>query len=152
MINCTIWVPYCVGFNKLPVLEETYFPSNLTLNIPFPAFPTCEPLTQFSCSNGRCISVKWRCDSGKQPFHRLPQSLIISKCVCFCSHTFSFVPVCRWRLRRWQRWTGMHPVLLQHPVPLHQWPLHPGPLGLWWWQRLRRLQRREHDVQRRNSV
>uniref|UniRef100_A0A672YZS6 EGF-like domain-containing protein n=1 Tax=Sphaeramia orbicularis TaxID=375764 RepID=A0A672YZS6_9TELE len=27
------------------------------------AFPTCEPLTQFSCSNGRCISVKWHCDS-----------------------------------------------------------------------------------------
>ncbi|CAB1328019.1 unnamed protein product, partial [Coregonus sp. 'balchen'] len=26
-------------------------------------FPTCEPLTQLSCSNGRCISVKWHCDS-----------------------------------------------------------------------------------------
>lgn len=29
------------------------------------ASPTCEPLTQFSCSNGRCVSVKWHCDSGK---------------------------------------------------------------------------------------
>uniref|UniRef100_A0A3Q3DWF2 Uncharacterized protein n=1 Tax=Hippocampus comes TaxID=109280 RepID=A0A3Q3DWF2_HIPCM len=27
------------------------------------AFPTCEILTQFTCSNGRCISEKWRCDS-----------------------------------------------------------------------------------------
>uniref|UniRef100_A0A4W5QCD1 EGF-like domain-containing protein n=1 Tax=Hucho hucho TaxID=62062 RepID=A0A4W5QCD1_9TELE len=26
-------------------------------------FATCEPLTQFSCSNGRCVSVKWHCDS-----------------------------------------------------------------------------------------
>lgn len=28
------------------------------------AFPTCEPLTQFSCSSGRCVSAQWRCDSG----------------------------------------------------------------------------------------
>lgn len=31
----------------------------------FSAFPTCEPLTQFSCSNGRCVSVQWHCDSGE---------------------------------------------------------------------------------------
>lgn len=28
-------------------------------------FPTCEPLTQFGCINGKCISVKWHCDSGE---------------------------------------------------------------------------------------
>ncbi|VFV43715.1 low-density lipoprotein [Lynx pardinus] len=26
-------------------------------------FPTCEPLTQFICKSGRCISSKWHCDS-----------------------------------------------------------------------------------------
>ncbi|KAK0138018.1 Low-density lipoprotein receptor-related protein 1B [Merluccius polli] len=31
--------------------------------MPDAAFPTCEPLTQFSCSNGRCVSAKWHCDS-----------------------------------------------------------------------------------------
>lgn len=29
------------------------------------AFPTCEALSQFSCANGRCISMKWHCDSGE---------------------------------------------------------------------------------------
>jgi hypothetical protein len=31
----------------------------------FSEFPTCEPLTQFVCKSGRCISNKWHCDSGK---------------------------------------------------------------------------------------
>lgn len=29
------------------------------------AFPTCEPLVQFACANGRCVSAKWHCDSGE---------------------------------------------------------------------------------------
>ncbi|KAG9353470.1 hypothetical protein JZ751_018069 [Albula glossodonta] len=29
------------------------------------AYPTCFPLTQFTCSNGRCINVNWRCDNEK---------------------------------------------------------------------------------------
>lgn len=32
---------------------------------PLTAFPTCEALSQFSCANGRCISMKWHCDSGE---------------------------------------------------------------------------------------
>lgn len=45
------------------------------------AFPTCEPLTQFSCSNGRCISVKWHCDSGK--CQQGPLGSLIEKIVFF---------------------------------------------------------------------
>lgn len=29
------------------------------------AYPTCFPLTQFTCNNGRCININWRCDNGK---------------------------------------------------------------------------------------
>lgn len=39
------------------------------------AFPTCEPLTQFGCSSGRCISAQWRCDSGDPPLPPPPPSL-----------------------------------------------------------------------------
>uniref|UniRef100_A0A8C8C7J0 EGF-like domain-containing protein n=1 Tax=Oncorhynchus tshawytscha TaxID=74940 RepID=A0A8C8C7J0_ONCTS len=28
-----------------------------------PAYPTCFPLTQFTCNNGRCININWRCDN-----------------------------------------------------------------------------------------
>lgn len=34
-----------------------------------PAYPTCFPLTQFTCANGRCININWRCDNGER--HRL---------------------------------------------------------------------------------
>lgn len=37
----------------------------LDVFISFTEFPTCEPLTQFVCKSGRCISSKWHCDSGK---------------------------------------------------------------------------------------
>lgn len=30
-----------------------------------PAYPTCFPLTQFTCANGRCININWRCDNGE---------------------------------------------------------------------------------------
>ena len=32
------------------------------------AYPTCFPLTQFTCNNGRCININWRCDNGKSLF------------------------------------------------------------------------------------
>lgn len=31
------------------------------------AYPTCFPLTQFTCNNGRCININWRCDNGELP-------------------------------------------------------------------------------------
>lgn len=31
------------------------------------AYPTCFPLTQFTCNNGRCININWRCDNGEDP-------------------------------------------------------------------------------------
>lgn len=40
------------------------------------AFPTCEPLTQFSCSSGRCVSAHWRCDSGEAA-RLAPQTLAL---------------------------------------------------------------------------
>lgn len=46
-------------------VQRFYYWQLTTVNEPLPAFPTCEPLTQFSCSNGRCINVQWRCDSGQ---------------------------------------------------------------------------------------
>lgn len=58
--------------------------TSLLLNvfISFIEFPTCEPLTQFICKSGRCISSKWHCDSGKyQMFPVL--------------HSFDWGPGCR---------------------------------------------------------
>lgn len=38
------------------------------------AYPTCFPLTQFTCNNGRCININWRCDNGKLlPFAEVPR-------------------------------------------------------------------------------
>lgn len=34
------------------------------------AYPTCFPLTQFTCNNGRCININWRCDNGEDPAPR----------------------------------------------------------------------------------
>ncbi len=46
------------------------------------AYPTCFPLTQFTCNNGRCININWRCDNGEllTCFHLC--------CFCVCC-TFS---------------------------------------------------------------
>lgn len=113
------------------------------------AFPTCEPLTQFSCSSGRCISAQWRCDSGDTA--RLARQTLALCGVLRGSRCFKrpFLRAYRWRLRGRQRRSGLRPVLRQHPVPVRQRPLHPGPLGLRRWQRLWGLQRRKHHLQGR---
>lgn len=47
---------------KLSTVNKIFL---LDVFISFIEFPTCEPLTQFICKSGRCISSKWHCDSGK---------------------------------------------------------------------------------------
>lgn len=41
------------------------------------AYPTCFPLTQFTCSNGRCINVNWRCDNGSCLLWSSTRSLLL---------------------------------------------------------------------------
>lgn len=41
------------------------------------AYPTCFPLTQFTCNNGRCININWRCDNGKS--YLLPSAAVARK-------------------------------------------------------------------------
>lgn len=55
------------------------------------AYPTCFPLTQFTCNNGRCININWRCDNGECLFSSSALSVPVS--IGYLS--LSFVPVCR---------------------------------------------------------
>lgn len=41
------------------------------------AYPTCFPLTQFTCNNGRCINVNWRCDNGSWLLRSSTRSLLL---------------------------------------------------------------------------
>ena len=34
----------------------------MPLNVLFAALKECDPLTEFRCSNNRCINIKWKCD------------------------------------------------------------------------------------------
>lgn len=52
---------YWMGFKRQGFCGEHFLRSFSLLT----AFPTCEALSQFSCANGRCISMKWHCDSGE---------------------------------------------------------------------------------------
>lgn len=44
------------------------------------AYPTCFPLTQFTCNNGRCINVNWRCDNGWCLLSSSAHSLLLIDC------------------------------------------------------------------------
>ncbi|KAF3856478.1 hypothetical protein F7725_017201 [Dissostichus mawsoni] len=58
---------------RVPVGAASLFPGHVTWTmtvvigqmslLPVVAYPTCFPLTQFTCNNGRCINVNWRCDN-----------------------------------------------------------------------------------------
>lgn len=54
----------------------------------FSAYPTCEPLTHFSCTNGRCINIKWHCDSGEDilvyVWFMSIMLVFITCCLCVC--------------------------------------------------------------------
>lgn len=59
----------CLHFMWRPVYISIYVCVNalLTLLPVSAAYPTCFPLTQFTCDNGRCININWRCDNGENP-------------------------------------------------------------------------------------
>lgn len=67
------------------------------------AYPTCFPLTQFTCNNGRCININWRCDNGQCLFFSLFVPSFSFLCQCdshvfaiffILAHTLLFVSVC----------------------------------------------------------
>lgn len=81
----------------------------------FAAYPTCFPLTQFTCANGRCININWRCDNGELRSPRrqsLSVELQLTLCVCV------FVLINRQRLWRQQWWSRLQSLLLQCPVQM----------------------------------
>jgi hypothetical protein len=56
-----------ISSTHLSSVRECYVILRALLSCSFSltAYPTCFPLTQFTCNNGRCININWRCDNGK---------------------------------------------------------------------------------------
>ena len=117
-------------------LSETQLitPFLLDVFISFTEFPTCEPLTQFACKSGRCISSKWHCDSGKyQMFTRLCTDLIGGLAGCAASPLSEVVR--ERRLQSWAKWPRqvVRGQLARHwGLALRKMELNIRPLGLWW--------------------
>lgn len=58
------------------------------------AYPTCFPLTQFTCNNGRCINVNWRCDNGSCLLWSSACSLLLIRVQVSLDQSFSsFYPL-----------------------------------------------------------
>lgn len=67
------------------------------------AYPTCFPLTQFTCNNGRCININWRCDNGElltcfhlccflcllHFFNRFPSFVFVDHFMCLLCNVMS---------------------------------------------------------------
>lgn len=52
-------------FVEYHIFLYKYFLNTLLFCSLSAAYPTCFPLTQFTCANGRCININWRCDNGE---------------------------------------------------------------------------------------
>lgn len=52
-------------FLEYHIFLYKYFLNTLLFCSLSAAYPTCFPLTQFTCANGRCININWRCDNGE---------------------------------------------------------------------------------------
>lgn len=59
-----IALSFCCSSMNITFFSK-YFLNTLLFCSLSAAYPTCFPLTQFTCANGRCININWRCDNGE---------------------------------------------------------------------------------------